>query len=744
MRPQILDDLAGRWPDVLRELAGVTSSQLCSKEGPCPACYALTGDAGRTRFRWRSSDGDGDWYCSHCGGPQGTGGPGNGLDLLSRIVLQRYGKAAFMPALELLEAHYGQPNGKRSKRQRSGNPAYTPPPRPAPKRWPSSEQAAYQLLSAVDQIAVDESYSPSKASGKSYTSRWNRWAAEANEEEVAQAFAILDSIAFQEETESGTIKPPKKETAPLPPVKISLDKVRIQLSKAVSDGFSGSSLQALVIDLAGKADQAPSTIKNLLSAIQKEQLASDDIAAEAERLAVAADLSQIGRAYLTLESFFPSNLADALRTRVRYLPADDITAAGVFLATLAASVKLGSELVASRACGFRVPLNLYGALVAKSGSKKSPVWSLLLTSALSPIIADMARNHARSMEAWKSENQGKKPIERTEQPKALRVMCSEYTAEALATQLQHQEEAGLGLLIAREEIAGLFGGLNAYRGGRGADNEQLLEAYDGRGASSLRVGADGGGRFYQGCQLSIFGTIQPKVLQKLVEDTDGDASGLWARFLFIPVPERVVPLPEHESEDDGDRSDAAAALIERVIQQVWRLPRVSLALEPAARSAFMRYEARCQSDALRASLPAQGAAWGKAPGKVLRVAGLLHLAAVACEAEQLGIVSSAQIQAASNLVDHLTGWSLGIHQAAATGGNASDLMQRLHRLSQASGGPVGWRDLSRSLSTRKRAEIDPATAQAAAMALVELRVGTMGDGVRVGSWTYQATADLHG
>lgn len=742
MRPQILDDLAGRWPDVLRELAGVTSSQLCSTEGPCPACHALTGDAGKTRFRWRSSDGDGSWYCSHCGGPQGTGGPGNGLDLLTRIVHQQYGKSAYMPALELLEARYGKPNGKQRKNpQRSGGSAHTLPPRPTPKRWPSSEQAAYQLLCAVDQIAVGEAYSPSKASGKSYTSRWNRWAAEANSEEVAQAFAILDTIKFEEETENGIIKPPKKDTAPLPPVKISLDQIRAQLTKAVSDGLSGSSLQALVIDLAGKADQAPATIKNLLTAIQKEQSASDDIAAEAERLAVAADLSQVGRAYLTLESLFPADLADALRTRVRYLPADDITAAGVFLATLAASVKLGSELIASRACSFRVPLNLYGALVAKSGSKKSPVWSLLLTSALSPIIADMARNHSRAMETWKSENQGKKPAEKTEQPKALRVMCSEYTAEALATQLQNQEEAGLGLLIAREEIAGLFGGLNAYRGGRGADNEQLLEAYDGRGASSLRVGADGGGRFYQGCQLSIFGTIQPKVLQKLVEDTDGDASGLWARFLFIPVPERVVPLPEHESEEDGDRSEAAAALLERVVQQVWRLPRVSLALEPAARTAFMRYESRCQSDALRASLPAQGAAWGKAPGKVLRVAGLLHLAAVACGAQRLGIVSPAQIQAASNLVDHLTGWSLGIHEAAATS-SSSDLMQRLHRLSQSLDRPVGWRDLSRSLSPRQRAEIDPATGQAAAAALAQLNVGCLGSGARAGSWTYQATADL--
>jgi len=42
---------------------------------------------------------------------------------------------------------------------------------------------------------------------------------------------------------------------------------------------------------------------------------------------------------------------------------------------------------------------------------------------------------------------------------------SEYTGEALAAQLQEQEEAGLGLLIYRDELSGLFGSLDQYRGG---------------------------------------------------------------------------------------------------------------------------------------------------------------------------------------------------------------------------------------------------------------------------------------
>lgn len=82
-----LQAAAGRWEEILCALGGITQDQLCDREGPCPSCLVLTGDAGTTRFRWdyKKDTVSGGWHCSHCGGITRTGGGGSGLDLLQRL-----------------------------------------------------------------------------------------------------------------------------------------------------------------------------------------------------------------------------------------------------------------------------------------------------------------------------------------------------------------------------------------------------------------------------------------------------------------------------------------------------------------------------------------------------------------------------------------------------------------------------------------------------------------------------------
>lgn len=82
----ILDSASGRWPELLQALAGLSPDDLCEREGPCPSCRAQTGDGGHTRFKWdHRRDPSGGWFCSHCGGKDGTGGGGSGIDLLMRV-----------------------------------------------------------------------------------------------------------------------------------------------------------------------------------------------------------------------------------------------------------------------------------------------------------------------------------------------------------------------------------------------------------------------------------------------------------------------------------------------------------------------------------------------------------------------------------------------------------------------------------------------------------------------------------
>jgi len=519
---------------------------------------------------------------------------------------------------------------------------------------------------------------------------------------------------------------------------LTLDEVRERLRYAVEAGASRQDLETERIRLATASDMPAATLQSLLQAIQREAESGLQVGQEAERLARAVIRADTNKS-ISISQLLPPSLAAALTTRTRYLPADDVARTMAFLVCVSGVVKLGTEVIASRAADYRVPLNLYGALVARSGAKKSPLSRLLVSKPTEVIRADLARAHSRAMEDWTEQNRGVKPSERPDPPKAPYLSISDATAEALAQQLQVQEDRGLGLLLHRDELAGLFGNLNQYRSGRGSDSEQLLEAYDGSGFRSLRVAAVNGGRSYSRCHLSIWGTIQPAVLQALV--ADGDASGLWARYLFIPLPEVVVRLAHEESDDEADASEAAGALLAQACDHVYRLPRVSLTLDGGAREVFMDYEAQCQGEALGATLPAEGALMGKAPGKVLRISALLHL--LWCW--ELGVkvatpISTGAIERGILLVDHLNAWALSIHEAAA-GGEASDLMRLVHRIAQASGGAIGWRDVAHRLSKAQRKEVDSAAAGAAVDALAVMGLGTVERTPR-GAWSYLATGAL--
>ena len=519
---------------------------------------------------------------------------------------------------------------------------------------------------------------------------------------------------------------------------LTLEEVREQLRYVVEGGASRQDLEAERIRLATASDIPAATLQGLLLAIQREAESGLQVGQEAERLARAVLRAEANET-ISLSQLLPPGLADALKTRTRYLPADDVAACMAFLVCISGVVKLGTEIIASRAADYRVPLNLYGALVARSGAKKSPLSRLLVSKPTEAIRADLARAHSRAMEEWAEQNRGVKPSERPDPPKAPYLSISDATAEALAQQLQVQEDRGLGLLLHRDELAGLVGNLNQYRGGRGSDSEQLLEAYDGSGFRSLRVAAIGGGRYYSRCHLSIWGTIQPAVLQALV--ADGDASGLWARYCFIPLPEVVVRLSDEESDEEADTSEAAGALLAKACDHVYRLPRASLTLDDGARRAFMDYEASCQGEALGATLPAEGALMGKAPGKVLRVAALLHL--LWCWELKVGVatpISNGAIERGILLVDHLNAWALSIHEAA-TGGEASDLMRLVHRLALANGAAITWRDVAHRLSKAQRKEVDSAAAGAAVDALAGMGLGVAERTPR-GAWSYRATGAL--
>lgn len=89
MKTSVLELARGRWVEILSTVGGVPVSYLDNNHKPCPSCRD-----GDDRFRFDDLDGNGTWFCSHCGGRDGSGGGGNGMSLLMRVKGWEFKQAA--------------------------------------------------------------------------------------------------------------------------------------------------------------------------------------------------------------------------------------------------------------------------------------------------------------------------------------------------------------------------------------------------------------------------------------------------------------------------------------------------------------------------------------------------------------------------------------------------------------------------------------------------------------------------
>lgn len=144
-------------------------------------------------------------------------------------------------------------------------------------------------------------------------------------------------------------------------------------------------------------------------------------------------------------------------------------------------------------------------------------------------------------------------------PPPRRVLVSDTTTEALATIARDNP---LGLLLGRDEIAGLFGGFDRYAAKGGGDEAFFLSAFDGESVEVDRK-SEQEHILVHSMALSIIGTCQPAVFAKLMNSQRRE-SGLMARFLVVHPPMQAKKW------SDGDfdaRTDPAwSKVIDRLLE----------------------------------------------------------------------------------------------------------------------------------------------------------------------------------
>ena len=525
-----------------------------------------------------------------------------------------------------------------------------------------------------------------------------------------------------------------------PPL-LSREECRDRLQDAVAKHQSPTEQELLLGELADASELHPVELRQLLTAVRLEAEQQEVLLQEASAIELVL-ARQKARPPIALDRLFPEPLALALRRVTEHLPYCDHVVATTYLAGISGLVKLGTSLCGNPYTDFVTPANLYVATVGRSGQKKTPLEKLLVRRPARELIREMAAENSRVMEHWREQcKESKRKDERPPKPVPIHIQIQDYTGEALVALLHELDKRGLSVLVLRDELSGLFGAMNAYRSGKGADEQQLLELFDGHAFTSLRVTA--GDRSYERCQVSIYGAIQPGVLRELIKG--GDPSGKWARFLFSPLPESTLPLPTVVSHEGVAAVNAAMQSLEVYARRIYTRTAKHYQLDAEAIEAFSAYEHDKQVQAQQARLDAQGALYGKSAGKVLRVALLLHLLhLVVARVEEALEVPLTTLQLAIDLVDQLDAWALGFHEQAAAdadAGGVSSLMRRIHTLARKAKGAVSWAQLRQQMNSREKKGISAALAEQAMQALAQLGVGEVTQGPR-GGLLYRATAEL--
>ena len=350
------------------------------------------------------------------------------------------------------------------------------------------------------------------------------------------------------------------------------------------------------------------------------------------------------------------------------------------------------------------PAILWCAIIGESGTSKSPAIEL----ALRPIrkrqqAAMKAHSEAMARHKLDVERSGKPKLavdssSKPEAPVAERFWTDDATTEALAVLLQQNPR---GLLMARDELAGWFGGFDAYKSGKGGDAAKWLEMFGGR---TLIVDRKGSASIHvENAAVSIAGGIQPESLRRAL-GVQNIENGLASRLL-LAYPPKLCPGWSELEIDKG-----TMLLVESVFEELYTLepdtddagdacPRC-LPLTADARKTWIDWVNKHAAEALELS-GADGFAWSKLKGYAARIALVVHLTRCAAKDSTLidkNYVDTESIKAGVTLARWFGNEARRVYSVLSETDEGRD-SRKLVELIRHKGGSMSCRELVQSTRT---------------------------------------------
>jgi hypothetical protein len=332
--------------------------------------------------------------------------------------------------------------------------------------------------------------------------------------------------------------------------------------------------------------------------------------------------------------------------------------------------------------------NIFTLVCAESGVGKTPTQNMVMGS-LFRRQRGYDEQYERQLAAWESipkdQRTGPKPVPRE-------LFVTDATMEGLSKIGKQQPNSSIVYYC--DEILSFFNSQNAYRSGKGSDQQKMLSARDGgmqkiaRTDDDKRVSADFG--------FSLTGSIQRDVFLNLLAKTD-NGDGTWPRFYLATIPKIA-----RQFEDDAPTA-SVVNMFESAYRTIdaWGAQDFVVAPEakPALKSWLQWLDAKRMSD----PRPNFASFWSKAQKDTLTIALITHMFLWAAEGntspppKEVGLSS---LKAAESLIRYnVAQWEA--LEAETVSSYRDDLINAIVNMSIAYG-EISARDVKRSISIIKR------------------------------------------
>jgi hypothetical protein len=309
------------------------------------------------------------------------------------------------------------------------------------------------------------------------------------------------------------------------------------------------------------------------------------------------------------------------------------------------------------------PACLFVAVVGRPGTGKTPPLEILLA----PLHAAERRSYVewrRRKDAWEEGDSGS----RGAKPSMRRYLADNATVEGICRVLADNQR---GLLMARDELAALFTGMNQYKaGGKGSDRQCFLSFWSGSTIIIDRQKQEGVPLTVRRPFVGIVGNIQPDVLRGFKADKTPD-DGMFDRFVFsypqeLPATgERWLRVPDESLRMWEKVADRLLALEGNKRPDGDEWPR----LVPLSNDACRAWEILTDAHADEVNDPDFAdhlrGPWAKlVPGYAGRLALIIQLLWWASEEGEIEPVSAASVEAAGLLIGYFKANAIKVRAAA--------------------------------------------------------------------------------